>query len=195
MNTRTCKLCGWIYPQSHKGRYCKICGQPFEEIWCVSCNQLKPVKDFESLRVVCKKCRRPQLNRSKRAHWQRLDELFYAWLEKVRKVPKDYPTLTEEQWLVACRHFDGCARCHNKIIDTRGFLISAKLGGRYCDWNVIPLCEKCANTWDLEQSIFMNAERRDHAARSTEYRECLAKIVDYLGGKLDDAIRAEEESG
>lgn len=110
----------------------------------------------------------------------------------MRKVPKNYPTLTEDQWLAACRYFDGCARCHSDEIDTRGFFISAKLGGRYCDWNVIPLCEKCANAWDLTISVFRNAEHRDHARRTTEHRECMKKIVEYLGGKLDDAIRNEE---
>lgn len=114
-----------------------------------------------------------------------------AWIAKVQAVPKDYPTLTEAQWLEACQHFDGCARCHNKDIDARGFFIGTKLGGRYCDWNVIPLCEKCASNWDLEQSVFRNAESRDRNNGTTEYSECLAKIVDYLGGKLDDATRSK----
>ena len=123
---------------------------------------------------------------------QELHRRYDAWLEKVKAVPKDYPTLTEAQWLEACRHFDGCARCYSRDIDTRGFFVGAKLGGRYCDWNVIPLCEKCASNWDLEQSMFRYAEMRDHDKRSTEYRECLAKIVDYLGGKLDVATRVDK---
>lgn len=89
-------------------------------------------------------------------------------------------------------YFDGCARCHSKDIDARGFFVGAKLGGRYCDWNVIPLCEKCASNWDLEQSMFKYAEIRDHINRSSEYRECMTRIVEYLGGKLDDATRIEE---
>lgn len=192
MSTRTCKFCGWPYPRSHVGTLCKICGQQFDERYCSVCDSLLPVSSFEVGRSVCKKCRRPQQNESKRRHAKKLDAQFDEWLEKVRSVPKSYPTLTEEQWLAACRHFDGCARCHNKVIDARGFLISAKLGGRYCDWNVIPLCERCANTWDLDFSLFRQAELRDYTKRSHEYRECLAKIVEYLGEKLDEATRTTE---
>lgn len=188
MSIRTCKFCGWQYPIDHKGRYCKICGQPFDEVWCVSCKQLKPATKFDVARIVCRKCRRPLKNGYRRVHVQKLDDMHQEWLDKVRRVPKDYPTLTEEQWLDACAYFDGCARCGNKEIDARGFLISPKLGGRYCDWNVIPLCEKCANTWDLELSIFRHAEHRDHVTRANIYRECLKNIVEYLGGKLNEAI-------
>lgn len=120
--------------------------------------------------------------------------MFDAWLVKVRSVPKNYPALTEKQWLDACEFFDGCARCHNKVVDSRGLFISAKLGGRYCDWNVVPLCERCANTWDLTQSIFMHVENRDYHARSSEYRDCMEKIIEYLGGKLDDATKFEAKA-
>lgn len=149
---------------------------------------------FEKGRNICKKCRRPYLNAFRDNHVRSLEEAFNEWLDKVKQVPKGYPTLTEAQWLEACMYFDGCARCHNKDIDARGFFVGAKLGGRYCNWNVIPLCEKCASNWDLEQSMFRYAERRDHKYNTTEYRECMAKIVDYLGGKLDDAIRVEEHA-
>ena len=192
MNTRTCKCCGWIYPIGQTGRRCKICGQEFDEIFCKSCKQLLPVSAFEKTRSICKKCRRPYLNAFWDNHLASLDEAFNAWLEKVRRVPKSYPTLTEEQWLEACRYFDGCARCHSDDIEARGFFVGAKLGGRYCNWNVIPLCEKCASNWDLELNMFRYAEQRDHRSSTTEYRECLARIVEYLGGKLDDAIGTEE---
>lgn len=192
MSTRTCKCCGWVYPERHVGITCIVCGQPFEERWCPSCRQLKPASSFDKRYNICKKCRRPIENHATRKRLQKLDDMFKEWVDKVQRVPKDYPTLTEDQWLAACSYFDGCARCHSKDIDTRGFFIGAKLGGRYCDWNIIPLCEKCATTWNLEQSIFRNAERRDYDARSTEYRECLAKIVEYLGGKLDDAAGSTE---
>lgn len=118
-----------------------------------------------------------------------LEARFDAWIAKVKQVPAKYPTLTEEQWLEACKFFDGCARCHNEIVDTRGFFIGAKLGGRYCDWNIIPLCERCASRWNLNKSIFVDVLYKDYQARGTEYRECLEKIVQYLEVKLDAAIK------
>lgn len=192
MNTRTCKNCGWVYPSRHVGRSCKICGQPFDEVFCKACKQLLPASAFTKDYNTCKKCMRPYENAYKRNHQNALKEAFNVWLEKVKRVPKSYPTLTEEQWLEACRYFDGCARCGSSDIDARGFFVGARLGGRYCNWNVLPLCEKCANNWDLNQSMFKYAEVRDHENRTSIYRTNMAKIVEYLGGKLDDAIRSKE---
>lgn len=191
MSSRACKLCGWEHPDSYIGRFCTVCGHPLEYITCIECGKVLPVEAFEKARNACKKCRRDTLNASWARREQKHHKRFEEWLEKVRSVPKEYPTLTEEQWLEACRYFDGCARCNSPEIDTRGFFIGYELGGRYCDWNIIPLCEKCAKYWDLTKSVFYYTERRDYANKSTEYRENLEKIVTYLGGKLDAARKAE----
>ena len=125
---------------------------------------------------------------------------FDQWLEKVKQVPKDYPTLTEAQWLEACSFFNGCARCASEEIDTRGFFIGRELGGRYCDWNVIPLCTKCAKMWRLDKSMFVYAFHKDivkgdkryrplGANDSThEFRDSLEKLVSYLEVRLNNAI-------
>lgn len=147
---------------------------------------------------LCKKCfngiNRVSSVKSRAKRMEALDKRFDAWLAKVKAVPKTYPTLTEDQWLAACRHFDGCARCHSDTVDTRGFFISATLGGRYCDWNIIPLCERCATRWNLDKSVFAYITRRDNFERTTEYRECLENIVEYLEVKLDAAIKYDEPS-
>lgn len=192
MSTRICKFCGWEYPHSHIGLACIVCGKPFDEVFCKTCKQLLPASAFQPGRLSCKKCRRPYNNAFWHKHLDELHNAYDAWLEKVRAVPKSYPTLTEEQWLAACRYFDGCARCSSKDIDARGFFVGAKQGGRYCDWNVIPLCERCASNWDLNQSMFRYAEMRDYSNKTTEHREGMKKIVDYLGGKLDDAAGVKE---
>lgn len=192
MNTKTCKRCGWVYPITQPGNVCKICGEPFDIILCRSCGALLKREEPYAYWSLCITCGRSYWNahtpiyRNKRI--EALEARFDAWIAKVQQVPANYPTLTEPQWLEACRHFDGCARCHNDIIDTRGFFIGAKLGGRYCDWNVIPLCERCASRWKLDKSIFVDVLHKDHNARSNEYRECLENIVQYLEGKLDAAI-------
>ena len=116
-----------------------------------------------------------------------LEAQFDEWLAKIKRVPRNYKTLTEAQWLEACNFFNGCARCGSDEIDTRGFFVDAKLGGRYCDWNIIPLCESCASAWDLQRSAFRYITRRAQTDKSPEYIECLEKITRYLGGKLDVA--------
>lgn len=122
-------------------------------------------------------------------HYSKLDDAYNAWMDKVKKVPANYPTLTEQQWMDACRYFGGCARCHSKDIEARGFFIGFEVGGRYCDWNIIPLCERCSKVWNLTLNPFLLAERKDRVERADyEYRENLHNIIEYLGGKLDDAV-------
>lgn len=116
---------------------------------------------------------------------------FEAWKQRIAAVPKDYPTLTEEQWMEACRHFGACAQCGAETIEARGFFVGFESGGRYCDWNVIPLCHKCATDWKKVQNPFRLAWVRDNMNRAFNRRECLKRIVDYLGGRLDAATRAE----
>ncbi len=192
MNTKTCKRCGWVYPITQPGTKCKMCGETFEYIVCRECGGI-----FDHSGIahgnLCKKCKVLLSTRTKKQRYERMikkhKDRFDAWLAKVAQVPKNYATLTEEQWLEACRFFNGCARCNSEDIDTRGFFIVAKLGGRYCDWNVIPLCERCAKTWNITRSVFVTALTRDNLNRNSEYRDNLEKIVEYLEVKLDAAIQ------
>lgn len=123
-----------------------------------------------------------------------LTDDFNVWLEKIKAVPKEYPTLTEQQWLDACKFFDGCARCDSHDVDTRGFFVGASLGGRYCDWNVIPLCEKCASTWKLDANAFKYIYMKSKKRTSSGYFYNLQKIIEYLGGKLDNAAGFTSEA-
>jgi len=194
MNTKTCKNCGWVYPITQPGRKCLICGAVFPVIVCTTCHKPTPIEKMESGTWTCKACAAAHDKVVRDSKLKFLEDQFDEWVAKINSVPKNYPTLTEEQWLEACRHFDGCARCHSNDIDARGFFVGAELGGRYCDWNVIPLCEKCASTWNLSRSAFRYTLARDHKAHGTEYRECLVKIIEYLGGKLDAASKADKGS-
>lgn len=160
---------------------------------------------FKHDRTLCRRCYNDlQLIRAK-VREERFKaesaEKFNAWLDKVKQVPKDYPSLTEAQWLEACRYFNGCARCASEDIDTRGFFISRTLGGRYCDWNVIPVCEHCAKIWRLDTNVFTYTRNKEKSRRfqnptykgasdsPTEYRDSLENIIKYLGVKLDNAIK------
>ena len=160
---------------------------------CTKCGEVKPAEQFLKGRKVCKACKQKYKQRLRDEYLDRLDEQFNEWLEKIRSVPKDYPSLTEAQWIEACNRFGGCARCGSEDIDSRGFFVGAQLGGRYCDWNVIPVCEKCATSWDLiNSSAFRYIEKRAYNDKNLNYKKCLANIVEYLGGKLDNATNKKE---
>lgn len=193
MNTKTCKRCGWVYPITQPGPRCKICGEPFEHVVCTRCGTVVSGHDLIRSHSWCRKCynesNRPYKPKYNKQRVEAREARFEAWLEKIKQVPKNYPTLTEAQWLEACKFFNGCARCNSEDIDTRGFFIVAKLGGRYCDWNIIPLCERCAKTWNTTTSVFVTALYRDWQNRNSEYRDQLEKIVEYLEVKLDAATQ------
>lgn len=198
MNTKTCKRCGWVYPITQPGTKCKICGERFETIICNTCS--KPFA-YNGRRTTCPACESKLTIKSRKKRTDAMEERFKQWLDKVRQVPKDYPTLTEAQWLEACRFFNGCARCHSEEIDTRGFFVGREQGGRYCDWNVIPLCTKCAKMWQLDKSMFIYAWHKDIVKgdkrykplgvsdSKTEFRDSLEKLVSYLEVRLNNAIR------
>lgn len=197
MNTKTCKRCGWVYPITQPGPRCKICGEPFELIVCRTCGKITDSSGIAKSNL-CRKCHSRSIIPYGKGNYNRLigrlEDKLATWLDKVTKVPKNYPTLTEEQWIEACRFFNGCARCSSDDIDARGFFISAKLGGRYCDWNVIPLCERCAKTWDRTNNVFITATFRDWQNKSSVYRNQLERIIEYLEVKLVNAIRSNEEA-
>ena len=198
MNTRVCKKCGWVYPATQPGTKCVVCGEPFDEVICRTCGKLVSGKDRVPKRNQCKACH----NAEERMHMIKYDgerdagfEIKYKeWLARIAAVPKNYPTLTEEQWMNACRHFRGCAQCGNEAIEARGLFIAFADGGRYCDWNVVPLCDKCASEWKKCPNPFRLAWTRDNNSRSFNRRECLERISKYLGGKLDNAIKAAKKT-
>lgn len=193
MNTKTCKKCGWIYPITQPGMRCRVCGEPFDIVKCRVCGKIVSGDERVPKVNLCKPCH----NAEERRHMvkyeekrrQQFKDVYADWLARLAAVPKDHPTLSEEQWLDACRHFNGCAICGDETIDTRGFFVQFEEGGRYCDWNIIPMCAKCGSEYRMQPNPFKQAWLRDKTARASNHRECLPKIVDYLGGKLDDACR------
>ena len=130
---------------------------------------------------MCKDCynkyeRDPETNKRL---MRRRAAVYEEWCERIKKIPKTYPTLTEAQWLEAVKHFDGCALCENETVDTRMYFIPLSKGGRYCDWNIIPVCEKCATQVKPQRNFFAVASKRPIG---------LQKIVDYLEDKINGAL-------
>ena len=180
MDTKTCSKCGWVVAMRDPSNYCPVCGTAFEYRICSMCGK---VYKMWARRSVCKECYRKYVDVGNgKAMIARRRAVYAEWLEKVRKVPTDYPKLTEEQWMEAVRHFNGCALCKNESVDTRGYFIPFKDGGRYCDWNVIPLCSDCALTLKTNLNWFLGPKRP----------EGLVDTITYLEVRLNAAIKKSD---
>jgi DNA-directed RNA polymerase subunit RPC12/RpoP len=186
MNTKKCSGCGWKFSWNDPRLYCKYCGTELEHL-------AKPVVPHVDTptRVVSKL---PQIDYMKRYRRQiaKVNNEYRVWLEQIAAVPQPYAMLTEEQWLEVCAVFDGCALCNSSNIETRGFFIQFDEGGRYCAWNVIPLCDKCATALKLQPNPF----RRMHKELNTSLdrkrglsREKVLAVAGYLQSKIDEVLQ------
>ena len=203
MNIIICSKCGHIHANTYSKTRCAKCKEPLDYIVCKDCGRI--VGGAERSRPKdrqCKKCHSAIETASTTRYAKRkaaeAASRYEAWLKKVRAVPKDYLTLTEAQWQEACRFFNGCARCGSPEIDARVFYVSNKLGGRYCDWNVIPVCSVCNTRFSNETNPYLTAKWKDadamyRADGAYTYRNCLEKIEEYLGARLDKAIGGNNE--
>lgn len=118
------------------------------------------------------------------------EKKFEDWLSLVATVPSNYHTLTNDEWIAACQHFGKCALCHDEDISARAFFIAFKLGGRYANWNVIPVCEKCAMVLKRQQNPFIRYNEMLNKTVAYRYQYSRAKIkliTDYLLPKLKEA--------
>lgn len=121
---------------------------------------------------------------------------YEVWQEYIAAVPKDYHTLTEEEWNRAVDYFGGlCAFCQENKFVHRGMFMLVDQGGRYCDWNVVPICETCiVKPKDKNPFSFMNtvnAGRKSIAYTRKYNKKKLTKIIEYLEPIL---LKAIEES-
>lgn len=200
-DTMTCPHCGFEYPiQMTKLHYCKYCGTALTEGTCSVCGKVTDhmSKWQPSLCEDCFKVRNRKYQNDKYArHKTRAQELYDAWIAKIKRIPPTYPRLTEKQWMEVCRYFGGCAMCGKEEVSTRHLWIPAKDGGRYCDWNVVPLCEDCMITLQKQRSRLDPFIRVESTCGSRAIRkESLAatkRIMAYLEEKLNNA--ASKDSG
>lgn len=179
MPTKTCSKCGWVMDIRDPTSHCPICHTRFPAGVCSICGEVKPY--FRDFGRTCKDCylhvvKKPddeqRMNERRRA-------IYNEWRQKIASIPKNYPTLTEAQWLDACKYFGGCACCGDESIDARGYFVPFRHGGRYCDWNIIPMCERCATAIRIHGNMFATGAR---PAR-------LVDIINYLEDKLNAASK------
>ena len=192
MNTKKCSKCGWVYPKEWPGRTCKFCHGPIQGGFCIKCGEW--FDDLHHKKGMCKKCWAEVNLKWKYDRKANAETKYNDWLALIKKIPTPYKTLTEDEWLEACAHFGGCAYCGDEQIDARAMFIQFKKGGRYCAWNVVPMCDKCAKIHGTLTNPFDSMDLTVHRRKSEiakKYNHDLDKlqvIVDYLYKKLEELI-------
>lgn len=222
MNSKTrkpgkCYKCGWDYPASYGANVCKFCGGPVyrnvgpEPGYCKDCGAyVNNVHTYQDHR--CSKChnsmykdsikskpdyyerRSAAVKRLKAKYAARADKVYADWLAQLKQV--NTHTLTEEEWLQACRHFGSCAFCGSESIDARMYFIRHTEGGKYNACNIVPACEQCANDFKRNPNPFRTMDNclNDSAGRYRgQNRARLKAIVDYLQARIEEA--SDESSG
>lgn len=209
-----CYKCGWEYPATYGSNICKFCGGSVyrnvgpEPGYCKDCGAYcDNIHRFHDNR--CSKCHSKVLMK-----WQRssaeykeqqkvyarqymhkrsnnADKKYADWIEQLNSV--NTHTLTEEEWLQACRHFGGCAMCGAESIDTRMYFIQHTEGGKYNACNIIPACEKCANDYKVNPNPFRTMDKLLNGSAGIyrgQSRERLQDIVGYLQSKIEEVNNA-----
>lgn len=208
MNTRTCEGCGWVYPSNTPYKTCIWCGRGIHpEGNCARCG--KPVTKYIQGLHLCEDCYRKKnkernertkesrheaylelcadperfaklqesRKRSMQKYLAKFDNTYDAWLKRLKAVKTH--NLTEQEWLQACKHFNGCAFCGSPSIDARGYFIPFKDGGTYTACNVVPLCEKCA----VHVRVSHNPLKLFYGTA----RERMYKVMEYLEKRIEEA--------
>lgn len=188
MNVRKCTMCGWEYPPTYKRAKCKLCDAVLPNGVCYYCKKFVDLVDglycqqcsdyltAIELDTIAEKDYKSTKKKAKLLYDGKYVDLQYQyWLRKVDAVPPNYPTLREDQWLKACMFFKGCAVCRDEEIETRGYFVPFKDNGKYCDWNIIPLCGHCSGDRWRVPNPFKRLKN-------------INTIVDYLGPKLEEAV-------
>lgn len=198
MNTKTCKKCGWVYPAYTDANICRFCKEPFTEGICKSCREFST--DIFNGTGMCRKCYREYCNVRGRAYSieryrrniSKAEERFSNWLENLNNVKTH--VLTEEEWMEACRYFDGCALCGSHDIATRGYFVRFEDGGRYNACNVVPTCEICATSLKKQPNPFIqmdpNLNRNLAVGRGLSLAN-LNNTASYLQAKIEGALHEQ----
>lgn len=194
---KVCPNCKWEYPATYTYNNCRFCKTEFNMRTCPQCGEFKPMSEFirgsnGHIQSYCRTCKTAQwkaddTRQKKDTRMARFvtkerdacDALFKDWLARSTIA---YKPMTEQQWLEACNHFNGCALCDNDHIEVRQYFINFKDGGMYTAWNMYPICGKCATRIRLIANPFMWLNRRLGYAWCTEERG--NKLIKYLESRL-----------
>jgi hypothetical protein len=201
MNTQKCEGCGWEYPATYTKYRCRWCGTVLKYRLCADCGEFKPMYN----RSICRQCyyaRRDAIGPYRNTYKDSPQYIYTLkqyeeWLALISQIKTVHP-LTEAQWLEACRYFGKCALCNNETIDTRGFFIPFKAGGRYANWNILPICEECANDMKISQNPFRTyngkvqhrfSQFTKPGKRNNWTDDNINKAVAFLRPRLEEAVK------
>ena len=202
MSTKTCKKCGWVYPLVTPYSTCRFCGMSFTQGICSVCGEYSD--DIIPSTKLCRPCynkrngvyqkRVVRTTDDNQKTYRRLAkeayDRFAAWLDELGKIKTH--TLTEDEWLEACRYFGGCALCDNESIDARGYFIRFEDGGKYNACNVIPVCDKCATEIKYQSNPFRQMNPTLNRNLATSRGLSLAKL-ERAAGYLQSKMRGVED--
>ena len=192
MATKTCKKCGWEIDRKNTLRSCPVCHTKYDEGYCCICGAYCTGNDYVKHNY-CRDCYNevygaPTRAIQRKAAIQANKDMYNEWYGKMLNVPADYHTLTEDEWLEVCKHFNGCAICGDMEISARAFFIPFKEGGRYCNWNIIPVCEACSIRWQTVTKMPTHTPFSNYL-QLTNGKQTLQNIKEYLEVRLDAAQR------
>lgn len=191
MATKICNKCGWEIDRRSTLRSCPICHTKYDEGYCSICGAYCTGNDYVK-HAYCRECYNEvfgaptRARQYKQAAAENIDS-YRSWIDRIANVPNNYPTLTEEQWLDACKHFRGCAICGDMFISARAFFVPFSEGGRYCDWNIIPMCEECSVRWQTVTMVPNRLTPFSNYLQLKNGKQILKNIQDYLEVRLDAA--------
>lgn len=167
-----CSKCGLDIPTSecYKRAECQNCVVQRVRACCNSAKGRKRIYRYREREVV------------------KAEVQLEVWQERIAAVPKDYHTLTEDEWDRVVEHFDGnCAFCQEVPFVYRGMFMTVDQGGRYCDWNMLPVCEQCLIRPKKNKNpfCFMNTASAYYGHKVYKHRRLhskkkLKKIIQYL---------------
>lgn len=155
MASRICKGCGWEFPQSVSLASCRFCGTKFEEGPCAKCGVY--LDKYTNRHRLCSTCfaeKNLKENAGRyEAYLDKAKQRYEDWKLLMKAAPQEL--LTEAQWIEACSYFGGCSICGKEHIDTRGFFIPFREGGKYAAWNIIPMCAECNTLYRKQPNPFI----------------------------------------
>ncbi|MNB67576.1 hypothetical protein D3C87_1230790 [compost metagenome] len=202
--------CGWEFPLSYRLSKCRFCGSFLDTFQCFVCHEWKPESEFYrykagGIRLMCKPCAkingrkfsdnnkewRLKYHGDYRAKRQREAEKIYEEWKNTSQLP--FKPLTEDQWLEACRYFNGCALCGNPHIEVRQFFLEFQNGGRYAPWNVYPTCTDCNPKVRRTENPF--AWLRSQIRAGKIEKKYYDKLVEYFVVQIEKARDGNEQQG
>lgn len=209
-----CYKCGWEFPATYRASTCKFCGGPvyrnvgpepgnckecgaycenihaYNDHRCRECHN-KSVREAYHKKGQSQATKEAAMQRSKRKKEKEIriaEESYANWKAQLNSITTH--SLTEDEWLQACAHFNGCAMCGADSIDARMYFIKYQEGGKYNACNIIPACEKCATDRKVNPNPFRTMNRYINSSAGLyrgQSKERLKKIVDYLQSKIEEA--------